>query len=47
MEFFRFAFLGKTLVQPWQGAFRRGQRLILFLGLLLFNRAEQNAMDTV
>ena len=48
IEFFRYAFLGKSLVQPWHlGLSAVVSVLTLVIGLLLFNRAEQNAMDTV
>jgi lipopolysaccharide transport system permease protein len=48
VEFFRLAFLGKSLVQPWHLALSAGISLVLlFVGLVLFHRAEQNAMDTV
>lgn len=48
IEFFRYAFLGKSLVQPWHLALSAAvSALTLFAGLVMFNRAEQNAMDTV
>lgn len=48
VEFFRYAFLGKSLLQPWQFGLSAAVSLLLMLvGVLLFNRAEQNAMDTV
>jgi lipopolysaccharide transport system permease protein len=48
IEFFRLAFMGKSLVQPWHLALSTAVTLVtLFAGLVLFNRADQNAMDTV
>jgi lipopolysaccharide transport system permease protein len=48
IEFFRYAFLGKSLVHPWHIAFSAlVSAAMLFAGLVMFNRAEQNAMDTV
>jgi len=48
IEFFRFAFVGKSLVEPWQiGVSAAVSVLVLIYGLLLFSRAEQDAMDTV
>jgi lipopolysaccharide transport system permease protein len=48
IEFFRFAFVGKSLVQPWHIGLSIGvTAVIFFLGIVLFHRAEQNAMDTV
>jgi len=48
IEFFRFAFVGKSLVEPWQiGVSAAVSFLVLIYGLLLFSRAEQDAMDTV
>ena len=48
IEWFRYAFLGVSLVQPWHLAVSSFVSLVvLFLGIALFNRAEQTAMDTV
>jgi lipopolysaccharide transport system permease protein len=48
IEFIRLAFVGKSLVEPWHIALSTGVSiLVLILGLLLFTRAEQDAMDTV
>jgi lipopolysaccharide transport system permease protein len=48
IEFFRYAFTGKSLVEPWCFAVSAAvSAVILVVGLLLFRRAEQNAMDTV
>jgi lipopolysaccharide transport system permease protein len=48
IEFFRLAFVGKSLIEPWHFAVSTVvSLLVLMAGLLLFNRAEQNAMDTV
>lgn len=48
IEFFRYAFVGKSLVEPWHIALSAGVSVVvLVIGLLLFHRAEQNAMDTV
>lgn len=48
IEFFRYAFVGKSLVEPWHLALSAGvSAVVLLVGLLLFYRAEQNAMDTV
>jgi lipopolysaccharide transport system permease protein len=48
IEFFRLAFVGRSLVEPWQIALSTGISLaVLGIGLLLFARAEQDAMDTV
>jgi lipopolysaccharide transport system permease protein len=48
IEFFRLAFVGKSLVEPWHIAMSSVVSLaILIIGLLLFARAEQDAMDTV
>lgn len=48
IEFFRYAFVGKSLVEPWHLALSAGVSLfVCVMGLLLFHRAEQDAMDTV
>ncbi len=48
IESFRYAFLGVSLIQPWHVALSTGVTLVIFLvGLVLFNRAEQNSMDTI
>jgi lipopolysaccharide transport system permease protein len=48
IEFFRYAFVGKSLVEPWQlGVSALVSVIVLAFGLVLFHRAEQNAMDTV
>lgn len=48
IEWFRYGFLGVSLVQPWHLAVSSAVSfVILFLGIALFNRAEQTAMDTV
>lgn len=48
IEFFRYAFVGKSLVEPWHiGLSAAVSVVVLVTGLLLFHRAEQNAMDTV
>lgn len=48
IEWFRYAFLGVSLVQPWHLAVSTAVSfVVLFLGIALFNRAEQTAMDTV
>jgi lipopolysaccharide transport system permease protein len=48
IEAFRAAFLGVTLLQPWHLALSTAiSFLTLFVGIVLFNRAEQTAMDTV
>jgi lipopolysaccharide transport system permease protein len=48
IEAFRGAFLGVTLLQPWHLASSAIiSFLTLFIGVVLFNRAEQTAMDTV
>jgi lipopolysaccharide transport system permease protein len=48
IEFFRLAFVGKSLVEPWHlGVSAAVTFVVLALGILLFHRAEQNAMDTV
>lgn len=48
IEFFRYAFVGRSLVGPADIAISAAISFAtLFIGLLLFHRAEQNAMDTV
>ena len=48
IESFRYAFFGVSLVEPWHVALSSIVSLVvLFLGIALFNRAEQTAMDTV
>ena len=48
IEFFRYAFVGKSLVEPWQIALSALVSWTVFVaGLLLFQRAERDAMDTV
>ena len=48
IEFFRFAFVGRSLVEPWHLVVSAAVSVVvLFLGLILFHRAEQNAMDSV
>ena len=48
IESFRYAFFGVSLVEPWHLALSTAVSLVvLFLGIALFNRAEQTAMDTV
>jgi lipopolysaccharide transport system permease protein len=48
IEFFRYAFVGKSYAEPWDLAVSAGVSVgVLFLGLILFHRAEQNAMDSV
>jgi homopolymeric O-antigen transport system permease protein len=48
IEFFRYAFVGKSLVEPWHLAVSAGvSAVVCLVGLLLFQRAEQDAMDTV
>ena len=48
IESFRYAFLGVSLVEPWHIALSACVSfIVLFLGIALFNRAEQTAMDTV
>jgi lipopolysaccharide transport system permease protein len=48
IEFFRYAFVGRSLVEPWHIALSAAISVVVFVfGLLLFHRAEQNAMDTV
>jgi lipopolysaccharide transport system permease protein len=48
IEGFRFAFLGEGVVEKWHMALSAGMCGVIFLiGVILFNRAEQNAMDLV
>lgn len=48
VESFRYAFLGKSLIQPWHVGYGIVvSALVLLVGLVLFNRAEQTSMDTV
>jgi lipopolysaccharide transport system permease protein len=48
IEFFRYAFVGRSLVEPWHlGVSAAVSMGVLIAGLALFHRAEQNAMDTV
>jgi lipopolysaccharide transport system permease protein len=48
IEFFRYAFVGRSLVGATDIAISAAVSFAtLFIGLLLFHRAEQNAMDTV
>lgn len=48
IEFFRLAFVGKSLLEPWHFAVSFGVTMfVFFLGVILFHRADQNAMDTV
>ncbi len=48
IEWFRYAFLGVSLVEPWHLVLSSAvSAVVLFLGIALFNRAEQTAMDTV
>ena len=48
IESFRYAFFGVSLVEPWHIAVSAAvTAVVLFLGIALFNRAEQTAMDTV
>ncbi len=48
IEALRYAFFGVSLVEPWHLAVSAAVSLaVLFLGIALFNRAEQTAMDTV
>lgn len=48
IEFFRLAFVGRSLIEPWHiGLSAAVSLVVLVVGLLLFHRAEQNAMDTV
>lgn len=48
IETFRFAFLGKGTVEWWQLAYSTAFAvIILFAGILMFNKVEQTFMDTV
>ena len=48
IEGFRFAFLGEGVVEKWHLAMSFGiSSLMLLIGVVLFNRASQNVMDTV
>jgi lipopolysaccharide transport system permease protein len=48
IEFFRFAFVGRSLLEPWHmGVSMLISFTLLFTGILLFHRADRNAMDTV
>jgi lipopolysaccharide transport system permease protein len=48
IEFFRYAFVGKCYASPRDLAVSAAVSLaVFFLGLILFHRAEQNAMDSV
>jgi lipopolysaccharide transport system permease protein len=48
IEFFRFAFAGRSLLEPWHmGVSALISFTLLFVGVLLFHRADRNAMDTV
>lgn len=48
IEFFRFAFAGRSLLEPWHmGVSALVSFTLLFVGILLFHRADRNAMDTV
>jgi lipopolysaccharide transport system permease protein len=48
IEFFRFAFVGRSLVEPWHLGVSAGISFgLLALGIILFHRADRNAMDTV
>lgn len=48
IEAFRFAFLGGGMVEIWQLAISGGMTLVLlFVGLVMFSRAEKTFMDTV
>jgi lipopolysaccharide transport system permease protein len=48
IEFFRYAFVGRSLVEPWHLALSAGISVVVcVIGLILFHRAEQDAMDTV
>jgi homopolymeric O-antigen transport system permease protein len=48
LEMFRFAFLGKSVLEPvylwYSGGF---MVVVLFIGFIVFNKAESNFMDTV
>ena len=48
IEAFRFVFTGRSLIEPWHIAVSAAVSILVCLGgLLLFHRAEQDAMDTV
>ena len=48
IEGFRFAFLGVGVVEKWHLAVSFGvSSMVLLIGLILFNRAAKNVMDTV
>ena len=48
IEFFRLAFVGRSLVEPWHLAMSAGISFgLLLVGIILFHRADRNAMDTV
>jgi len=48
IEFFRLAFVGRSLVEPWHLAMSAGISFgLLLIGLIMFHRADRNAMDTV
>ena len=48
IESFRYAFFGVSLLRPWHVVLSTAiSFVVLFLGIALFNRAEQTAMDTV
>jgi lipopolysaccharide transport system permease protein len=48
IEFFRYAFVGRSLVEPWHLAVSTIVSFVVcYVGLVLFHRAEQDAMDTV
>ncbi len=48
VESFRYAFFTVSIIEPWQIAVSAAVTLtVLMIGIALFNRAEQTAMDTV
>lgn len=48
IEYFRYAFVGRSLVEPWHLAVSAVVSFVTcYIGLVLFCRAEQDAMDTV
>jgi lipopolysaccharide transport system permease protein len=48
IEAFRYAFTGRSLIEPWHLAVSAAVSVIAcVVGLLLFHRAERDAMDTV
>jgi lipopolysaccharide transport system permease protein len=48
IEFFRLAFVGRSLVEPWHLGMSAGISFgLLAIGIVLFHRADRNAMDTV